>query len=270
MMLSVVKRLIIQALEKSGYLLIKVNSKKSSVERQGCNLNVGSGRYVIDGFTSYDLYTEHYHPEGESGFVNFDIRNDRLPLADDTVDNIYISHVIEHIEAHHARRFLGEAFRVLKPRGVLRICCPDAEFLFDVSQHPNDYWEWRKEWFQRQALRVDDIPDQLDFFIREVATPMSRFYDNQIPAAKEIKDRIKGLGYQDAIRMLNQDLTFRKDHPGDHICGWDFSKLNAIGSELGFSRVFRSKPGGSISKEMQGPDFDLTAPAMSLYVEMLK
>jgi len=38
----------------------------------------------------------------------------------------------------------------------------------------------------------------------------------------------------------------------------------------GFSFVVESKYRGSISKVMQGPEFDLTYPQMSLYVDFKK
>ena len=74
------------------------------------------------------------------------MRKDSLPYADESVDNIYCSHVIEHIENQYVDKFIMESYRVLKKGGGLRIACPDAEFLFEVSSFVNDYWNWRKPW----------------------------------------------------------------------------------------------------------------------------
>ena len=82
------------------------------------------------------------------GIVHYDIRSDALPYDDETVSNVYASHVIEHVESEHVERFLVEAHRVLKPGGVLRIACPDARFLYEVSSFENDYWKWRRDQFE--------------------------------------------------------------------------------------------------------------------------
>jgi SAM-dependent methyltransferase len=51
----------------------------------------------------------------------------RLPLADSTVFLVYSSHMIEHLTREEADRFVGEAFRVLKPGGHIRIVIPDLK-----------------------------------------------------------------------------------------------------------------------------------------------
>ena len=49
----------------------------------------------------------------------------RLPLPDASVDVLYSSHMLEHLDPEDARRFLGEARRVLAPGGILRVSVPD-------------------------------------------------------------------------------------------------------------------------------------------------
>jgi len=48
-----------------------------------------------------------------------------LPLGDCTVDVLYSSHMLEHLDRTEARRFLKDALRVLKPGGVIRLAVPD-------------------------------------------------------------------------------------------------------------------------------------------------
>jgi predicted SAM-dependent methyltransferase len=55
-----------------------------------------------------------------------DIRK-RLPLSDKSVDYIYCSHVLEHLEKWEAESILKECRRVLKKKGVLRVVLPDLE-----------------------------------------------------------------------------------------------------------------------------------------------
>lgn len=269
-MFKLIKISINYILEKFGFVLHRKINQKNEFNRKGNNLNIGCGYYLIKGFKSFDIYTEHYHATSDLNFVQYDIRNDSLKISDGTVDNIYISHVIEHIEDCFVENFLRETQRVLKVGGVLRIACPDAEFLYDVSAFQNDYWHWRKEWFSGINSVSSEVPDQFDYFIREISTPRSRFYKNQIAGSAPDKQMIASVEYPKIRELLTSNLKFRVNCPGDHINAWDFEKLKSYGLSAGFKRILKSKPGGSVSFEMQGEDMDLTAPNMSLYVEMIK
>jgi predicted SAM-dependent methyltransferase len=49
----------------------------------------------------------------------------RIPHGAATVDAIYASHMLEHLDRTEARSFLAECRRVLKPGGILRLAVPD-------------------------------------------------------------------------------------------------------------------------------------------------
>jgi SAM-dependent methyltransferase len=50
-----------------------------------------------------------------------------IPFADESVDVVYHSHLLEHLDREVAPRFLIEIRRVLKPNGIMRIVVPDFE-----------------------------------------------------------------------------------------------------------------------------------------------
>lgn len=50
-----------------------------------------------------------------------------IPFEDDSVDVVYHSHLLEHLDKDVGEEFLTEARRVLKPGGVHRIVVPDLE-----------------------------------------------------------------------------------------------------------------------------------------------
>jgi len=52
-----------------------------------------------------------------------------IPFADASVDVVYHSHMLEHLDRHVAEAFLVEALRVLRPGGIHRIVVPDLEQL---------------------------------------------------------------------------------------------------------------------------------------------
>ena len=77
-------------------------------------LNIGAGGSNLPGFIPLDIQT------GTDA-------TKPLPYADNSVDEIYASHVLEHI--HHSKTFstLTEWVRVLKPGGRLRVAVPDFD-----------------------------------------------------------------------------------------------------------------------------------------------
>jgi SAM-dependent methyltransferase len=100
----------------------------AALEDAPIKLNIGGGLPGVGG-----------DPPPIDGFINIDARlgHDlfKLDYPDNSVDEIYASHVLEHIE--HVRRdaALAEWFRVLKPAGRVRIAVPDlrawAKLLLD-------------------------------------------------------------------------------------------------------------------------------------------
>jgi len=54
-----------------------------------------------------------------------------LPFRSASVDYIHSEDFLEHIEGEAGKRFLEEAFRVLKPGGVMRLLTPDLRLLVE-------------------------------------------------------------------------------------------------------------------------------------------
>ena len=256
----------------SGIDLVRQELRKRAGRRsrRGVNLNVGSGYYEIPGFVSLDLDSEWYRAPGRK-FLAYNLMTDDLPYDDGTVDNIYCSHVIEHLPDGVVVRFLSEAHRVLRDGGTLRISCPDAEFLWEVSSFPNGYWKWRDQWFSDPTYNTDPSarPRRSDYFVREVATPncaLYRYRRNELIYDDTIFDG----DFDTAMHTVGGDLEFMAEFPGEHINAWTFAKLNDFAGSAGFTKIVRSKPGGSVSAMMQHEDFDRTCPNMSLYADLVK
>ncbi len=53
----------------------------------------------------------------------------RIPLPDASVDVLYSSHMVEHLDRESAKAFFLEIQRVLMPNGIVRIVVPDLEKL---------------------------------------------------------------------------------------------------------------------------------------------
>jgi predicted SAM-dependent methyltransferase len=55
-----------------------------------------------------------------------------VPFADNSVDVVYHSHVLEHFWDTDGLSFMKECFRVLKPNGIIRVVVPDLEQIVRV------------------------------------------------------------------------------------------------------------------------------------------
>ena len=53
----------------------------------------------------------------------------RLPFPDNSVEVIYSSHMLEHLDRREVAMFLREAWRILQPGGIIRIAVPDLQKL---------------------------------------------------------------------------------------------------------------------------------------------
>lgn len=70
--------------------------------------------------------------------------DEKLPVADDTYDLVYASHVLEHIPWFKTDRALGEVFRILKPGGILEVWVPDFDKILEAYRAGRCGDDWRK------------------------------------------------------------------------------------------------------------------------------
>lgn len=117
------------ALKGKKYIEDLVNTTAVSVPEEVINdtpeenrvkLNLGCGNDIIPGYINIDKYNN-------TGGVDINCDIMELPFEDGTVDEIYISHVFEHIPINDTYIALDEWHRVLKVGGTLEIRIPDLE-----------------------------------------------------------------------------------------------------------------------------------------------
>lgn len=156
-------------------------------------LNLGSGPSGIEGWLNYDtgvLPLLSKQPKlrhllcvfgllPQSYDVNWpeielvDIRG-RFPLADNSVDFIYCSQVIEHFERYEASKILKESLRVLRPGGTIRVSVPDIDKMLTnyVDQKKHDPELAAREinvlwWGYEKDNKPGIIGEISKFFIRD-------------------------------------------------------------------------------------------------------
>ena len=103
-------------------------------------LEIGGGSNPLDN-AEYEQLND--------GIENFDNMviwgKDALPFNDNTFEEVYAAHVIEHIPWWNVRAALKEAVRVLAPGGALEVHTVDFEVLVRryLDKSPADGWKAR-------------------------------------------------------------------------------------------------------------------------------
>ena len=171
----------------------------------GCGLSVAPGWLNIDGSLnalvanlppwtfgwmyrvsgSRQFYSEAFFRKTleSNWFVHHNLKYG-IPLASGTVDYVFCSHFLEHLDRDVAKKLLRECHRVLKSGGTLRIIVPDLEFA----------WELYKRGEKRTMLH--------DFFFVEEDAAFSRHryaYDYEMLAAV-----LRGIGFAEVRRCEYQ------------------------------------------------------------------
>ncbi|MEQ8556267.1 MAG: methyltransferase domain-containing protein [Cyclobacteriaceae bacterium] len=93
--------------------MIKIDSKLKY-------LNVGCGKRFHKDWLNIDVLP------ADPGVIHCDVTKG-LPVDSNSLDVVYHSHVLEHIPKAKAKAFIEECYRVLKPKGIIRIAVPDLE-----------------------------------------------------------------------------------------------------------------------------------------------
>jgi predicted SAM-dependent methyltransferase len=144
-------------------------------------LNLGCGDVIMEGWINVDLF----HPKAQ---VRADAKD--LCMFDNSVDEIYASHLIEHFDFQEGLKALKEWYRVLKIGGKLVIETPDFEAfcknflkLPDVEQPKYYGIVWGYPWLPGHAHKFGYTPTQMFWSLKQIGftnirrTPALRFLD---------------------------------------------------------------------------------------------
>jgi predicted SAM-dependent methyltransferase len=96
-------------------------------------LNLGCGNDIKEGFINIDTYNNMKGID-----LNADIMN--LPFKDETIDEVYISHVMEHFSFDNVMMVFKEINRVLMIGGDLKIYVPDFQTCVNDWNESDDKW----------------------------------------------------------------------------------------------------------------------------------
>jgi predicted SAM-dependent methyltransferase len=121
-------------------------------------IDIGGADSPKQGFASVDKY---YSADYKADFTN-------LPFPDNSIQEVYTSHTLEHLGKKEAPLALKEIYRVLQPNGIFTIIVPDLEwiaiywyqskdktgFLLDaIYGNQNHEGEFHKTGFTKESLQ---------------------------------------------------------------------------------------------------------------------
>jgi len=120
-------------------------------------LNVGCGPHrAPEPWINLDVH------EGDGNYPDIVVEDASRPCAgweSDTVDRIYLGHVLEHIPVDELPGFLADIHRVLKPDGEIAVVGPDVFRTIKLWKEGTEPW-----------TMIDSVLEGPDFYAESPAT----------------------------------------------------------------------------------------------------
>jgi predicted SAM-dependent methyltransferase len=113
--------------EKLQHQKLEIGKKQAELllkENQDIKIDIGSGaRKGNNGWTTVDIC------EGCDLFWNILLP---FPFPDNSINQIYSSHVLEHFYYKDTLKIIKECYRLLKPNSIFRVCVPNAKIYINA------------------------------------------------------------------------------------------------------------------------------------------
>jgi SAM-dependent methyltransferase len=114
-------------------------------KKKGIWLNLGCGDDLLAGFVNVDRWFTDQHCQTSNKLLSSDLEKEWI-WSQSSVDYILARDIIEHL--HDKMHTMNEAWRVLKPGGILEIHVPttDGRAAFQDPTHVS-YWNRHSFWY---------------------------------------------------------------------------------------------------------------------------
>jgi len=193
-------------------------------------LNIGGGLWYYPRWENIDYYRNSIHVD-----YNMDLReNLPLPFKNNCVIAIFTSHCLEHLPDENVIFLLNECYRILKPKGILRISVPDMDKAFTAYNNNDLYF------FERGggSFFGDNIERKLVNFF--ASYKIKRYSGGPIISPEKVRRKVKTLNKYDFARWCVSLIPKEASYRG-HVNTFDFDKLKEMLKSVGFVKVIKSE-----------------------------
>lgn len=97
--------------------------------------------------------------------IVFDIR-DKIPFADNCVDEIYTSHLLEHLTYNEIILFLKNCKRILKVGAAIKICVPDTSVYWAMANDNSLFEKYIDEPLRKRAGNFGELIERANPFFK--------------------------------------------------------------------------------------------------------
>jgi predicted SAM-dependent methyltransferase len=257
----------------TGYTVTRVPSsglskyetgKRTTIPRY---LNIGAGKWSHPMWHNLDNPREDYS-KSKYADLAFDLTSGKSwPVDNNSLDLIYSSHTIEHLNDRFFIDLCGESFRCLKPGGLIRLVTPDMDL------YARAYERRDRSFFDFATGTHNHSLEQS--FLHSFAGLFSDFHEgNELP---KVSDEEISHAYRTSETQADFFDRFCKAipdelvraYPKHHKTWFTAEKLCSLMSS--YFEVRRSAYGQSWSPILRNTSFfDCTHPQLSLYIEASK
>lgn len=244
----------------------KIKNKTTNKANKIIKINLGDSinwrkRNKLTDWVTVDCYHQ--------GDYDMDLRKkEKLPFASNSVDIVFSSHMIEHIDDSGDQFLFNEIHRILKPNGVFRVACPDYDKAM-VAYENKDVGFFTKGGVITRGNNLERLVTNFFASFRHKNYKGNKDYSGgpiiNVGQAKQIfasNDINKVVSW--CVDQIPNDAHYKA-----HVNGFNFEKLKGMLEVAGFKNIKRSNFRKSSVAELRSPCFDNRA-TVSLYVESVK
>lgn len=243
-------------------------------------MNIGAGDWTHPLWRNMD-YVQPPYDQYTPPDYNIDLSAmPDWPIESGSMQLLFTSHTLEHINDPMVEKVLAESYRVLAPGGILRIVVPDittayyAYLLKDFS-----YFDYRSSvrgkgnavMIHSTAGHTKGKTTNTMFFQRFA----SCFGNLKLWEGEKIDPVVERtfaeMGVEAACAHFLKSADFSKKKPFQHINYYTGERLQRMVTAAGFQHAVRTSYGQSLSPLLRNRFyFDRTRPNESLYVDAIK
>jgi len=163
-----------------------------------CWINIDFDRSILD-------FVKHVD------FMLLDVRKG-LPFRNETVDLVYMSQFLDHLNLYECEKVLAECYRVMKPGGLIRIAVQDLDELLMKYKYdkldelsymqPDIYSKYKSKCIKFSLLLFGNLADREGYWGHQIQFTYSG-----------LRELLENTGFTDVTRMPVREIHTDKSKP---------------------------------------------------------